>query len=141
MKNLREINDGVAGDREGELSLLHACAFDADDGEGAGVENGGERGEPGLIVVLRAEIAEHGIGEVAFEEFCGPTLPFEEEFLEGVESAVVGVAAKEFGGGGRGARACIEEDDADFALGEALERLPGDSRLPAPRSRGRRRLR
>ena len=62
VENLGEIDDGVASDRESELRLLATGAFDADDRQRAGVEYRGERAEPGLIVMLRAEIAEHGIG-------------------------------------------------------------------------------
>ena len=67
MENLGEIYYGVASDRESELRLFAAGTFDADDGERAGVKNRGECTEPGLIVVLRAEIAEDWVRQMAFE--------------------------------------------------------------------------
>ena len=74
-EDLREIYDGVARDREGEFGLAFAGAFDADEDQGAGIENCGERGDPGLIVVLRTEIREHGIREMAFHQLGGPAFP------------------------------------------------------------------
>ena len=43
---------GVAGHGEGELSLTGGRAFDGGDEEGADVEDGGDGGEPALVVVL-----------------------------------------------------------------------------------------
>ena len=74
-ENLREIDDGVASDRKGEFGLAFAGAFDADEDQGAGIENCSERGNPGLIVVLRTEIREHGIREMAFHQLGGPAFP------------------------------------------------------------------
>jgi len=74
-KNLREIDDGVASDRKGEFGLAFAGAFDADEDEGAGIENCSERGDPGLIVVLRTEVREHRIREMAFHQLGGPAFP------------------------------------------------------------------
>lgn len=65
-EDLREIDDGVAGDGEGEFSLTFAGAVDADHDERAGVEDRGEGRDPRLIVVLRAEVGEHRIAEMAF---------------------------------------------------------------------------
>ena len=65
-ENLREVDDGVARDCEGEFGLSFAGAFDADHYESAGVEDGGEGSDPGLIVVLGTEIGEHRIAEMAF---------------------------------------------------------------------------
>src|SRR5262245_21544553 len=70
-EHLREVNHGVARNSEGEFGLSFAGALHADHNEGAGVENGGERGYPGLIVVLRAEVGEHWIAEVALHQFGG----------------------------------------------------------------------
>ena len=75
-KDLRKIDDGVTGDGEGEFGLTFASAIDADHDERAGIENGSERSDPGLVVMLRAEIGENRIAEMAFHQFGGPEFPF-----------------------------------------------------------------
>ena len=97
-ENLREIDDSMASDGEGEFGLAFAGAFDAYEDEGAGIENCGERGDPGLIVMLRTKIGEHGIGEMAFHEFRGPPLPILEKSVQRVLAIFVAVATKKFAG-------------------------------------------
>ena len=74
-KDLAEIDDGVTSDGEGELGLLGAAAFDAGDGESAGIENRGKGSDPGLVVVLRAEIGEHRVRKMGFQKLGAPVLP------------------------------------------------------------------
>src|SRR5207302_9826883 len=82
------------------------------------VQDGRGRSNPGLGVVLRSKIREHGIGEVALHQLGAPKLPLLEENAESVLAVGVAVAAKQFAGGGRCSRAGIEEGDVHFALGE-----------------------
>ena len=117
-EDLREIHDGVARDGEGEFGLAFARAFDADHDERASVENCGERSDPGLIVVLRTKVGEHGIGEVAFHQLGAPMFPVFEEIVQGYLAGLVAVAAEKFAGGGRRACAGVEKGDIHFAFGE-----------------------
>src|SRR5215213_8660179 len=75
VENLRDVHDGVSGHREREPRLPLVRAVYADEDERASVEHARQRGEPGLVVVLRAVVAEHGIREVTFEQVRGPALP------------------------------------------------------------------
>ena len=78
LEDAADIDEGVAGHDEGELGLAGGFAFDDGDKQGTGVEDRDEGGEPALGIVLGAVIAEDGVGDVGFEDLCGPTLPFGE---------------------------------------------------------------
>lgn len=65
VENLGQVDEGVARHGESEFGLPFERAFAIGDENRGNVENGGESGEPGLIIVLRTKIAEHGIGEMA----------------------------------------------------------------------------
>ena len=56
--------------------LARAFAFDGGDEQGAGVKDGGDGGDPGLVVVLGAVVTEDGVGNVRFEHFRTPAFPF-----------------------------------------------------------------
>ena len=118
-EDLGEINDRVARDGERKLSLFGTGFVEAGNCHGASVENGGERGDPGLVVVLRAEIGEHRIREMALHELCAPEFPILQQRAEGIVAIGVTVAAKEFTGGGRSAGTRVEQRDVDLALGES----------------------
>ena len=105
---------------KGELGLPGGVAFDDGDQQRAGVEDGDQRGEPALVVVLRPVVAENGVGDVGLEDLRGPSLPFREQGGNGLLAAFKGVAAEEFGGIGRRAGARVEKRDADLAAGKRL---------------------
>ena len=84
------------------------------------VENSGESGQPGLVVVLRAEIGDGRIGDVAFEDFGRGALPIVQELLQRLHAIRLGVAAEQFAGRGRRAGPRVEQDDIDFAAREGL---------------------
>src|SRR5208282_6937542 len=65
-EDLRKIDNRVASDGKSELRLFFASTVDADHHQGAGVQDGGERSDPGLVVVLGTKIRQHRIGEMAF---------------------------------------------------------------------------
>src|ERR1700686_3731806 len=79
-EDLRKIGYGVARDRKGELGLLFAGTVDADYDERGSIQNGGERRDPRLVVMLRAEESQDGIREVAFHQLGGPALPIFQKF-------------------------------------------------------------
>src|SRR2546425_2403874 len=120
-EHLREIRDGVARDRKGELGLAFAGTFDSDHQKSASVEDGGQRGDPGLVVVLGAEEGQHGIGKMAFHELGRPVLPFLKELAQCLMSMGIAVATEELTGGGRRTRARIEKRDIHFAAGEKMK--------------------
>ena len=59
-QDLGKVHQGMARDGKGKLRLETEGALRAGDQQGAGIEDGGEGRQPGLIVMLRAEITEHG---------------------------------------------------------------------------------
>src|SRR6266436_2498720 len=117
-EDLRKVNNGVTRDRESKLSLFFASALDANDRESASIQNRRKRSDPGLVIVLRAKISEHRIGKMALHQLGAPQLPIFEENAESVQAVGVAVAAKQFAGSGRRARARIEKRDIHFTLGE-----------------------
>src|SRR5438132_11511772 len=117
-EDLRKIDDGVTRNRKSKLGLFFTSAFDPNNDDRASVQNCRERSNPGLVVVLRAKIGEHGIGEMALHQVGAPKLPLLEENAEGVLAVGVAVAAKKFAGSGRSAGAGIKKRDIHFALGE-----------------------
>ena len=117
---MREIRDGVARDRKGDLGLAFAGTFDSDHQESASVEDCSQSGDPGLVVVLGAEERQHGIGKMTFHEVGRPVLPFLKELAQCLMSVGIAVAAQQFTGGGRRTRARIEKRDIHFAAGKRL---------------------
>src|SRR6266853_2939623 len=117
-KYLRKIDDGVTSDRESEFRLSFTSSLDTNDGKGASVENRGERSDPGLVVVLRAKIGQHGIREMALHQFGAPKFPILEENAKRVLAVHVAVAAKQLSSSGRRAGARIEERNVYLAFGE-----------------------
>src|SRR5208283_3395296 len=79
---------------------------------------GGERANPGLVVVLRTEIGEHRIGEMAFQQFRAPVLPIFQQVAQRFMARGITVATKQFTGSGRGAGTRIEQSDIGFAAAE-----------------------
>src|ERR1700722_7017023 len=75
MEDMAEVDQGVAAHGEGELSLAGGDAGDDGDEQGAGIEYGGEGGEPALVVMLRTVVTEDGVGDVGLEDLRGPALP------------------------------------------------------------------
>ena len=120
IKHLRQIDHGVPAHREGESRLALAGSFAVGDQQGARVQDRGEGAKPGLVVVLRAKIAHHRIGNVAFENFGRPALPIAQKEFERVEFARAGVAPQKFGGRGRRTGARVEQDDIDLAPRKSL---------------------
>src|SRR6266436_2909739 len=90
-EDLRKIDDRMTRDGESKLGLLFTSAFDTDHDDRASIQNGGERSDPRLVVVLRTKISEHGIREMALHQL---------------------------GGGGGRAGTGIEERDIHLALGK-----------------------
>src|SRR5882724_9062275 len=118
VEDLREIYDGVTSDGKSELGLSFAGTFYADHDQCAGVKNGGKRGDPGLIVVLRAEKRQHGIGQMALHEFGAPEFPFLQQFAKRVLPLRIAVTTKQLAGGWRCAGARIEQGNIYFAFRE-----------------------
>ena len=109
-----QVDDGVAGHGEGESRLPVAFPFYSRNGEGGGVQDGREGREPGLVVVLGPIVGEHGVGEVAFQEFRRPALPVVEELLQCLGALVSDMPAEDFESGGR--RACTRVQDVKCSL-------------------------
>lgn len=118
LEDVAEIDDGVTGHGEGELGLAGGGTFDGGDEEGADVKDGGEGGEPALVVVLGAVVAEDGVADMRLEDVGGPTFPLGEKCDEGGVTAIEAVTGEEFGGGGRGAGAGVKQGDRNLATAE-----------------------
>src|SRR5216683_484349 len=117
-EHLREIDDGVPRDGKSKLGLFFTCALNSNHDERASVQYRRQRSDPRLVVMLRAKIREHRIGEVALHQLGAPKLPIFEEDAERVQPLGVGMAKQQFAGGWRCAGAGIEKGDIDLALGE-----------------------
>src|ERR1700688_64788 len=65
-EDLRQIDDRVTRNCKSKISLTFAGAFDTALDQSASIEDGGQRSDPGLVVVLRTEIREHRVRKVAF---------------------------------------------------------------------------
>ena len=107
-------------DREGELRLIRAGELDLGQQQRSGVEHGGQRRQPRLVVVLRAVVAQDGEGEVAFQQLGGPAFPLAEEGFDRRPRAGARGPQDRFGGAGRGAGAGVQQRDHDLALREGL---------------------
>ena len=89
----------MAANGKGEPGLEGLDAIHAHDHQSAGVQNGGERSQPGLIVVLRAKEAEDRIRKVALENLCCGQLPILEQRLEHLGILGLGPAPEQHRGG------------------------------------------
>src|ERR1700686_3376734 len=117
-KNLRKVGDGVARDRKRQIGLTLASSFDAYLQQRAGIQNRGQRSDPGLVVVLRPKIRQHWIRQMAFHQFRGPQLPILQYFPQRLPAALVTVAAQKLARGGWSSRTRIEQRNIHFALRE-----------------------
>src|ERR1700722_18167622 len=93
-------------------------SLNASDEQGRCVEHGGESADPALIGVLRAEVAEQRVGDMALEQFGGPSFPFGKKRGKGVFCSIEGVPAHELSRGWGRAGPGIKERDADFSSRE-----------------------
>src|SRR6266446_1520928 len=105
-------------DGERQLGLPLAGIFDADLDQRAGVQNCRERGDPGLVVMLRAEERQHRIRKMALHEFGGPKLPVLEEVTQRLVASRVSVAPKQLARSGGRARTRIQQRNIYLALRE-----------------------
>ena len=105
---------------EGEPRLPLVRVVYADHDERARVEHADQRREPRLVVVLRAVVAENGVGEVTLQKVCRPALPILQKLAEALHLPGVRVAAQKLDRRGRRARARVEHRDADLAPRERL---------------------
>ena len=78
-EDLRQVDDRVTRHREGQMRLTHAAAVEPDDDERTGVEHRRERCKPRLVAVLRSEVRQRRIGEVALQYVGGPAFPVDEQ--------------------------------------------------------------
>ncbi len=119
-EDLRQIHDGVPRNRKRQLRLAFTGSFDAGHQQRASVKDGRERGQPRLVVVLRAEVSQHGIRQMTFHELRRPAFPIGEQLLQSVEAVRITVAAEQFSGSGRRAGTRVEERNVDLAPGKRL---------------------
>ncbi len=106
----------MAADGEGKLRLPRAGAFDGGDEQRAGIEYGGERGEPALVIVLRAVVAKNGVRDVGFEHGRAPVLPLRQQKRKRMMAAAEVVPKKQLAGGWRRAGASVKQCHGDLAF-------------------------
>src|SRR6266568_2984735 len=99
--HLRQIDHRVARHRERQLGLPHAPPLEPHDHERARVQDGREGRHPRLVVVLRPEIAERWIRQMALEHVGGPALPFLEQIGQRRGARIRPVPPQELGRAGR----------------------------------------
>src|SRR4029077_9400696 len=119
-KNLGQIRDGMPAHREGKTGLSGTCPLGASDEKRRRIKDSRKRTQPGLIVVLRAKVADHGIRDVALENLRCGALPVAEESLECIKTDRSRVTLEQFSCCGRRTRARIEKHDIRFAAREGL---------------------
>ena len=113
-EDLCQVHHGVACHGEGEPCLALQGSARGHHHQSAGVENRRQGSEPALIVVLRAEVGQHGIGEMALHQFGGPALPFMEQLAQRFLSMVLPVAMEQLRRHGWRPGAGVEQGDAYF---------------------------
>src|SRR5581483_568671 len=118
--DLGEIHRRVAGHRERQPRPTARGAVDPDQDQRAGVQHRGQRRQPGLAVVLGAEVAEQRVGEVALQHLGRPALPLAEQLVQRLGGALLGAAAQELHAAGGRAGAGVEQRDAHLAARERL---------------------
>src|SRR2546422_705601 len=84
-------------DGKSELRLPRASPLDANHHQGAGIEERGQRSQPGLVDVLRTEISEHGVRNMALQELRGPALEVMQEPLQGIQALRRVVTSQQLG--------------------------------------------
>src|SRR3989449_2587974 len=101
-------------DGKSELRLPRASPLDANHHQGAGIEERGQRSQPGLVDVLRTEISEHGVRNMALQELRGPALEVSQEALQRIQALRRVVTAQQLGRGWGRARARSEEHTSEL---------------------------
>src|SRR5215469_1214579 len=82
IKNLSEVGNRVPAHGERETSLAGALVVGACDEQRSSVENGRDCGDPRFVVMLRTEIRNPRIRDVALESFQGYPFPIVQELLK-----------------------------------------------------------
>ena len=119
-QRLAQIHQRVASDREREPGLERIHALDPGDHQHAGVEDRHHRGQPRLVVVLRAKEAQDRVREVALEDLGRGDLPVLEERCEDAGVATLEAAAQQHRRRGRRPGPLVEDRDPRLASRERL---------------------
>ena len=98
IEGLAEVDHDVPAHGERHPGLGAIVLRDRRDHQGRAVEDDRQRGQPRLVVVLRAVEAQDRKREVALEHFGRPSLPLGEELIEPLQVAEAGQAAQQRGG-------------------------------------------
>ena len=129
-EHLAEIGHRVSSDGEGKFGLLGAGTLESGNGKCANIQDGGERTDPGLIVVLGAEVRENRIRKMGLKQFGAPELPFFQQIAQSFFASGIGVAAKKFARGRGRSGTRIEQRNIGFAAAKSAidERQIADDR-------------
>src|SRR5437879_6803944 len=74
-EDLRKIDNCMTGHCKSEFCLMLTVTLDADAEQSTTIQDRSERGQPRLIAMLRAEVAQDSIREMALHQFGRPALP------------------------------------------------------------------
>src|ERR1700691_1383419 len=116
----------MAAHGKSQPSLTRACTLATSNDQAEVVEYRGQRREPGLVIVLRTKISEHGVRHVTFEQFRTPALPVAEKPFQRFEAMNTRVTPQKFGGGRRRTCARVEQHDGNLS---ARKRLIDDGQV------------
>src|ERR1700761_1057981 len=109
MKDVANVHQNMAADSERELRLAECRALNGGNEQRARVENGGQRGDPALVVVLGAVVTKNGIGDVGLEHRRRPALPLRKQLVQCLISAIEVMAQQEFARSWRRTGAGVEQ--------------------------------
>src|ERR1700691_6150860 len=110
----------MAAHGKSQPSLTRACTLATSNDQRRSVEYRGQRREPGLVIVLRTKISEHGVRHVTFEQLRTPALPVAEKPFQSFEAMNTGVTPQKFGGGRRRTCARVEQNDGNLSARKCL---------------------
>ena len=115
-----QIHRGMTGHGESELGLVGIHVLHPGDKQCARIQDGGQCGQPGLIVVLGAVKAEYRVGEMTLQDFRRPPFPLGEERRDGLEVMGMRQPGQELGRAGRRAAPGVQERDGHLAPRKSL---------------------
>src|SRR5580704_987412 len=113
--HLRQVHGRMTSHGEGQLGLLLGDAINSREHQRRHIEHGGQRAQPRLIAMLRAEEAEHRVGNVTRQQIRRPALPGSKNVVEHQRIGTAPEPGQQFTGRRWRASAGIEQGNLQLA--------------------------
>ena len=117
--DLSQVDYRMSGHGKSEAGLFVFNVANAGHHQSGSIQNRSERAQPRLIDVLRPEITQDSVREMAFQNFRRPPLPITKNLIKNTLLRALAEPEQQFGSRGRRAGTCIQPRNLYLAAGKA----------------------